>query len=169
MEKLTLVLKKIIKMHSKILSALEENNIHYKEIEHSSFLAPINSPIDFAGALGLDLERISKSVFLRSKKRDKYIIAVCSCNKKLDLKKIAALADVNKIEVADRQELESMIGYPPTGVSAIGLNPSITVFIDNALLNLETIFIGSGEIAKELELSPKDLVKLSNGKLSNIC
>ncbi|WP_316833118.1 YbaK/EbsC family protein [Pedobacter aquatilis] len=156
-------------MHSKISSILSERQINHKEIAHSSFSAPINSPLDFANALASQIERISKSVFLRSKKKDKYVMAVCSCNKKFDLKKIAELAGINKLEVADKQDLDDLVGYPITGVSAIGLNPEIAVLIDKSLLDFETILTGSGEIAKEIEINPQDLVMISNATLGDIC
>ncbi|RZJ78219.1 MAG: hypothetical protein EOO47_14515 [Flavobacterium sp.] len=155
-------------MHPKIKDKLTEAQLIYQEIKHATFDKPINSPLDFAHALGYEIGRITKSVFLRAKTKDKYIMAVCSCHKKLDFPKLAQLAKVNKLEVADKIELAEMIGYPPTGVCAIGLTANIEVFIDAELLDHQTILVGSGEVAIEIELHPQDLLLITNAKTDEI-
>src|SRR4051812_48064290 len=120
-------------MHPNVQKVLIDNNIPHLEIRHDSFNFPINSPMDFALALNYDLRRITKSVFLRSKSKGKYIMAVCSIDKKLNLPQLALLAQVNKLEVADKQDLASMVGYPPNGVCCIGIPVSIETFIDKSL------------------------------------
>lgn len=155
-------------MNPKIENSLNANKTVYREIKHNSFALPIKSPFDFAKALDYEIERITKSVFLRSKAKDKYVMAVCSCNKKLNLPQLALLAQVNKLEVADQQELSSLVNYPIYGVSSIGLSPDIQVFMDDSLLNFTTVLAGSGETAVEIELSPKDLSTLSNATLATI-
>ncbi|HTH83433.1 MAG TPA: YbaK/EbsC family protein [Mucilaginibacter sp.] len=155
-------------MHPKVKKVLEDEHITYREVRHDSFSSPINSPIDFAAALNYDLERITKSVFLRSKSKDQYIMAVCSINKKLNLPEVALLSNSGKLEVADKQELTDLVGYPINGVCAIGLDPGIAVFMDNVLLSFPTVLIGSGEAAVEIELAPADLLSASNAALHRI-
>ncbi len=155
-------------MHKKIEEKLIQYKINYKEIRHDSFSSAIYSPADFANALSYEIERITKSVFLRTKTRDKYIMAVCSCGKKLDLRKLASLAKVNKLEVAEKQELADQIGYPSSGVCAIGIPTHIEVYLDEHLLTYPSILTGSGKVAVEIELQPKDLAALSNAVIAEI-
>ena len=155
-------------MDSKIERLLRTSQVSFQEIKHQSFNVPIRSPHDFAVALGYDIERITKSVFLRSKTRDKYVMAVCSCNQKLDLQELAVLAGVNKLEVADKEELSNLVGYPIFGVSSIGLSENIPVFFDASLLEFNTILAGSGESAVEIELAPADLAKISAAVIAKI-
>ncbi|MDB5156757.1 MAG: hypothetical protein JWR50_1464 [Mucilaginibacter sp.] len=121
-------------MHPKVSKVLIENGITYREVRHDSFSFAITSPMDFANALGYSLDRITKSVFLRSKLKDKYVMAVCSMSRKLNFAQLATLAGVAKLEVAEKQELADKVGYPINGVCSIGLSPEIQVFIDVALL-----------------------------------
>ena len=151
-------------MHPKVSKVLIENRITYREVRHDSFSFPITSPMDFANALGYSLDRITKSVFLRSKSKDKYVMAVCSMSRKLNFAQLATLAGVAKLEVAEKQELADKVGYPINGVCPIGLSPGIQVFIDDALLAHPTVLIGSGEAAVEVELSPADLVTVSEAR-----
>ena len=155
-------------MDKKIKDRLIEFHVDHKEINHDSFSSPIHSPADFAGALGYELARITKTVFLRSKTRDKYIMAVCSCGEKLDLQKLAKLAQVNKLQVADKQELSAQIGYPSSGVCAIGIPSQIEVYMNEDLLKYPSILTGSGEVAIEIELAPKDLALVSHAILAEI-
>lgn len=155
-------------MHTKIKTILQENQTVYQEVRHDAFNVTIKSPYDFAQALNYEADRITKSVFLRSKSRDSYIMAVGSCSKKFDLPKLCLLAGINKLEVADKEELDRLVGYPVYGVSSIGLSPDIQVFMDEALLNFKTVLAGSGETAVEIELSPADLSTLSNAVVTGI-
>jgi len=155
-------------MHPKVSKVLIENGITYREVRHDSFSFSITSPMDFANALGYSLDRITKSVFLRSKSKDKYVMAVCSMSQKLNFAQLATLAGVAKLEVAEKQELAEKVGYPINGVCPIGLSPGIPVFIDDALLAFPTVLVGSGEAAVEIELSPADLVEISKATLANI-
>lgn len=155
-------------MHANVHTVLKDKQIPYLEIKHSSFDAPINSPMDFASALGYEISRITKSVFLRSKSKEKYIMAVCSIDKKLDMAKIALLVNANKIEVANKDELADLVGYPPNGVCSIGLPSNIEIFIDKSLSSFQTVLIGSGEAGVEIEISPKDLFICCNTNLENI-
>jgi Cys-tRNA(Pro)/Cys-tRNA(Cys) deacylase len=155
-------------MHPKVYKALNNDLIPYREIRHDSFSFPIISPFDFAKALGYEISRITKSVFLRSKLKDKYIMAVCSIDKKLNLNQLSLLSNTNKLEVADKQELETITDYPPNGVCSIGLAANISVFIDHSLDAFPSILIGSGEPGVEIELSPTDLVKISKANFEDI-
>ncbi|TSJ43398.1 YbaK/EbsC family protein [Mucilaginibacter corticis] len=155
-------------MHANVSKVLNENGITFREIRHDSFSFAITSPMDFANALGYSLDRITKSVFLRSKSRDKYVMAVCSMSRKLNFAELATLAGAAKLEVAEKQELAELVGYPVNGVCSIGLSPAIQVFVDEALLTFPTILVGSGEAAVEIELSPADLAEISKATSTNI-
>ena len=155
-------------MHPQVYKVLQDNGIIYREVRHDSFSLPIKSPVDFANALNYELDRITKSVFLRSKQKDKYIMAVCSMSKKLDFAHLAILAGVTKLEVAEKQELADKVGYPINGVCSIGLSHDIQVFIDELLVEFPTVLVGSGEAAVEIELSPVDLTTISKASLTNI-
>jgi Cys-tRNA(Pro)/Cys-tRNA(Cys) deacylase len=155
-------------MHPNVEKILIDNNIPHLEIRHDSFDVAINSPMDFASALNYNLSRITKSVFLRSKSKEKYIMAVCSIDKKLNLPQLALLAQVNKLELADKQDLASMVGYPRNGVCCIGIPANIETFIDKSLNALPSVLIGSGEPGIEIEISPANLAISSNSTFEDI-
>lgn len=155
-------------MNINIKTILEKNLITVKEIRHDSFTIPIKSPQDFAKALGYEVAKITKSVFLRTKKGDHYAMAVCSVGEKLDFKVIALILGYSKMEIASKEELSVLVGYPSSGVCAIGLQGEIPIIIDEGVMSYSSILTGSGELAVEIEITPLDLAVLSNAIIAKI-
>jgi Cys-tRNA(Pro)/Cys-tRNA(Cys) deacylase len=154
-------------MHPNVHAALESGKISYINHLHTSYNTPINSPADFALALGYDIGRITKSVFVRSTDKEKYAMAVCSIDKKLNFQILARQLACNKVEVAGKDELQQLVGYPQTGVSPLGLI-NIPVYLDEGLLCFKTILIGAGIAGEEIELSPRDLLQACGATLLNM-
>lgn len=152
-------------MHTKVQAALENTN--YKVHRHADFAGPIKTPADFAKALGYPLERITKTVFLRSQDSLVSMLAVCSVNRKLDLPTLADIVGCKRLELASRTELANQLDYPPTGVSPLGV-ATIPIFMDNNLFELTSLLVGSGMVAVEIEIAPGDLQKLTNAAIKKI-
>ena len=156
-------------MHPNVRFALDAGNIVYTLHLHTSFNRPINTPIDFAQALGYPIQRITKSVFIRSVDKQKYAMAVCSVDRKLNFPLLATHLACNKVEVASKDELHQWVGYAPTGVTPIGLQVhNLPIFMDRSLLHLPTVLTGAGVPAQEIELAPADFQKLTNAVLLDI-
>jgi Cys-tRNA(Pro)/Cys-tRNA(Cys) deacylase len=153
--------------HPKIIQRLNELNINYQVREHANLGSPIRSPADFAKALGYSIERITKSLLLRGQNNLEFILAVCPANKKLDLAGIAKLLGCGRLELATRDELLEKTGYPPTGVSPIGIE-GVRVVVEESLIPQETVLIGGGEVGVEVEIGPKDLVDISKAMVGKI-
>lgn len=148
-------------MHKNVQEVLSATETEYKTHEHAKLPSSIKSPQDFANALGYDLARITKSLFVKCVNGDKYAIVVCSMDKNIDFPVISNMLDCGRVEVAKREELKERIGYPPNGVSPIGVS-DYPIFVDEGLLNLETILLGAGKVGVEVEIAPSDLVKITN-------
>jgi Cys-tRNA(Pro)/Cys-tRNA(Cys) deacylase len=146
-------------MHPRVLQALQAAGANYQVRRHSDCPNPIRSPQDFAACLGYELGRITKTLFCRSTRRDKYALVVAPMARKVDFKIIAGALECPRVEVADKVELESRLGYPPNGVSPLG-NDGYPVFLDESLLGCPTVLIGSGSLGLEIELEPAILAKL---------
>lgn len=155
-------------MHPRIQNLLTEKHISYTEHLHKSFNREIKSPSDFADALQYSQARITKSVFLRSKPDRAFAMVVCSSNARMNFYAVKELMHSEKIEVASLDDLKSIIGYPPTGVSPIAIPNHVPVFIDNALQDFESVLIGSGSVGVEIEISPKDLILLTNARMISL-
>ena len=154
-------------MHSEIEIAIKQYNSRYKEHLHTSYNTEINNPADFANALGYTIERITKSVLICSTDRKKFAMAVCSVNKKFNFPELAKHMTCKKVEVASKEELNQLVGYPVNGVCPIGLR-DIPVFMDSTLLKFETVLVGGGVPKTEIEIYPSDLQKISEATILSI-
>jgi Cys-tRNA(Pro)/Cys-tRNA(Cys) deacylase len=151
-------------MHPRVASVLRTHSIQFQIHRHSTFAAEIRSPEAFANALGYELRRITKSLFVRCKAGSVRAMIVCPVNKRVDLAAVATNLQCKKVEMAAHSELEDEVGYPPTGVSPLGLDGT-PVFMDASLFDCPTILIGSGEKGVELELSPSDLREITGASI----
>lgn len=148
-------------MHPKVEAILRSSALMYKVHRHADLPVPIQNPQDFAQALGYHLDCITKSVLLNAEPEEVYCLAVCSVDRKINLKLLAALTHTRRVHLARAEELQRLTDYPSRGVSPLGI-ADIPIYIDESLLTLPTILIGAGEIGVEIELSPTDLVTLAH-------
>src|SRR5437763_15264840 len=108
-------------MHSRIKSILVQTGVQYRERRHSELSVAINSPQDFAAALDFEVGRIAKTLLLCTPAEDQFCLVVLSCNKRIDMKRVAAILGVNRLQVASKDTLAELLGYQPTGVSPFGV------------------------------------------------
>lgn len=124
----------------------------------------IRTPQDFAFALNYELARITKTLLLRASDKDAFLVAFLSCNKRLNMKRLAERVEAEQLRMADEQELNRMLGYPRHGVSPIGAT-GMRVVMDEDLTAFPTILIGAGEVAVEIEISPQALRDITRAEV----
>ncbi len=151
-------------LHPRVSTALQRAEVHYAIHRHADQPLPINRPEDLAQVLGYSLERITKSLFLRCQCHGKYLVVVCSVNKRLKLSYLAILVGCKRLEIASEEELSIMLGYPSKGVPPVAVG-STQVLMDEALLEHETVLVAGGEVEVEVEISPADLRRVSRALL----
>jgi Cys-tRNA(Pro)/Cys-tRNA(Cys) deacylase len=147
-------------MHLNIEALLRQSPYKYTVHEHARLATPIRTPQDFANALGYDLSRIAKTLFLKGYSPERYALAVCSVNRKVDLALLASALGSKHVQVARREDLQEKIGYPQYSVSPLGIK-DFPIFLDKDLLNQETVLVGAGASGVEIEIAPADLLSLT--------
>jgi Cys-tRNA(Pro)/Cys-tRNA(Cys) deacylase len=155
-------------VHPKVAEVLCGTTRAYKEYRHADFAEPIKTAADFAVQLKYDLDRISKSLFVRCVGGSLYAMVVAPMGKKVDLSRLAAQLGCKRVEVAPAADLHSLTGYPPNGVSPLGIAAGIPVVIDDSLFAYDTILVGGGEAGVEIELSPADLLSITNASRGSL-
>ena len=81
-------------MHPRVQQALVSAGVNYRVRNHADCPGPIRSPQDFAACLGYELGRITKTLFCRSTRRDKYALVVAAMTRKIDFTVIAGALDI---------------------------------------------------------------------------
>jgi Cys-tRNA(Pro)/Cys-tRNA(Cys) deacylase len=150
-------------MHPRIIEAFKNTDLEYKIRNHAN-LGSVRGPDDVAAALGYDISRITKTLFLQADGENKFFLIVAPMGNKVDLKLLAELMGVRRLKLASKEDLNDQLGYPMHGVSPLGAQ-DIPVYIDSSLIRHDTVLVGAGEMGQEIELSPHKLQELTNATL----
>ena len=153
-------------IHPRVDTALRTLGLPYRLHEHRTYDRPIANPNAFAEALGVAVERITKTLFL-SEQSDagRSTLVCCSSSARLDMKRIAALLGFARLHMASEEALSRTLGYPRQGVSPIGAPSIFPVLLDASLLAFPSIWVGAGIAAVEIELAPSDLQKITGAQV----
>lgn len=151
-------------LHPRVRAALQRARVEYRVHRHADQPIPIHGPVDFARALDYPLERITKSLLLRCQCHGKYLVVVCSVTKEPSLPHVARMVGCKRLEIASSEELAILLGYPAQGVPPMAVGAT-QVIMDEELLIHPTILTAAGEVEVEVELSPRDLRRISRALL----
>ncbi|GAA5194982.1 Cys-tRNA(Pro) deacylase [Ferrimonas gelatinilytica] len=120
-----------------------------------------------AQALGLDATRVFKTLLV-SDEAGRLAVAVVPVSTKLDLKALAKAWGVKKLAMAQPVAAEKATGYVVGGISPLGQKKRLPLFLDAGAEGLSTIFVSAGRRGLEIELAPKDLLALTQGRFATI-
>jgi Cys-tRNA(Pro)/Cys-tRNA(Cys) deacylase len=101
---------------------------------------------------------------------ERYVFFAIRGDKKLDFKKITALLGTSRKTMSRiaADELENNLGYEAGGLSPLHVDPSIAVYFDENILEIETIYCGIGLRNKTLKIKSTHLFSLSEAILADI-
>lgn len=117
----------------RVIAALDSAGLRYSVHRHDDYPLPIRTPKDFAAALGYVEQRITKTLLLKSRDGARHCLVICGMGKRVDMRGLANRLDCGRLEMAPLADLQRLVGYPPTSVSAIAV-ANIPVFMDEALM-----------------------------------
>ena len=126
--------------------------------------------MDAASYLGASPELVYKTIVAIRTTPGKPILAVVPGNKELDVKLLAKAVNEKKVRVATQQQAEDLTRLQTGGISPLALiNKGFQILIDQSALIHSTIFISGGQRGLNIEISPKDLIKITNARTAAIC
>jgi Cys-tRNA(Pro) deacylase len=120
---------------------------------------------DAARALGVEPERIIKSlVFLIN---DEPVLIINNGLAKVDQRKLAARFDVGKkrVKFANANQALEITGYIVGSMPPFGHRQKLPTFIDPAVVKLDPIFGGGGDIDAMMKLTPDELLRVTDAEL----
>lgn len=112
-----------------------------------------------AEVLGIDPARVFKTLMVEVDGR--LAVGVVPVSGSLDLKAIAAALGSKKAAMADPAAAERRTGYVLGGISPLGQRQPSPTVIDDSALALASIFVSGGRRGLDIELDPKDLIRLT--------
>jgi Cys-tRNA(Pro)/Cys-tRNA(Cys) deacylase len=114
--------------------------------------------LEAASALELDPARVFKTLVVDLD--GSLATCVVPVESALDLRALGKRA-----AMADTGRAEKVTGYVAGGISPLGQRRALPTFVDDTALEHETVFVSAGRRGLEIELSPQDLVALTNAEV----
>lgn len=121
--------------------------------------------VEAAMHLGVSPAQVYKTIVAIRSTPGKPILGVIPGDTELDLKQLAATLGEKKIKLASHNQAEELTGLQTGGISPLALiNKGFQVMLDQKALQNKTVFISGGQRGLNIELSPQDLIKLTNAR-----
>ena len=122
-----------------------------------------------AEILGVPASQVFKSIVTVRTGPGKPILAVIPGDEELNLKLAAKAVGEKKLKVATHQEAEELTGLQTGGISPLALiNKGFQILLDRSALEHATIFVSGGQRGLNIQISPKDLMKLTNARPADL-
>jgi len=125
------------------------------------------SAVAVAAKTGLDIDRIFKTLVLRSNTNE-IIVCVIPGAWELNLKKAAVLAGYKKVDLIAVKEILSLTGYIRGGCSPVGMKKSYPTFIDENCMLYESIYVSAGVRGLQVKIRPDDLIRLTEAEVGDL-
>ena len=148
-------------------SALKVQALLGEDFQVLEFDASTRTAADAAAAIGCTVGQIAKSLIFRAMDSGRPVLAIASGSVRVDEARLSALLGED-IGRADAAFVREQTGFVIGGVPPIGHRTPPVIFIDETLLDFDTIWAAGGTPNAVFRLRPDDLVRLTGGTLASI-
>ena len=108
-----------------------------------------------------------KSLIFRAERSDRAVLVLASGSNRVDEAAVAALLG-EPIARADPEFVRTRTGFAIGGVSPVGHLEPLPTFIDEDLLQYDTLWAAAGTPNAVFKLTPDDLVRLTGGRVARV-
>lgn len=119
-----------------------------------------------AAVLGVGSDRLFKT--LLAAVDGSPVVAIVPVADRLSLKALARAASGKRAEMIAPAEAERLTGYVTGGISPFGQKRRLPVFVDSSILDHDTIYCSAGLRGLQVELSPRDLVRILGARSASL-
>jgi Cys-tRNA(Pro)/Cys-tRNA(Cys) deacylase len=119
-------------------------------------------------ALGIDAARVFKTLMVTTDAPGGLGIGIVPVAAMLDLKALAAALGGKRAELADPRSAERKSGYVVGGISPVGQRTPLPTVLDASAEGFETILVSGGRRGFDIELTPADLLAVTDGTYADI-
>ena len=143
---------------------LDTLHISYTEHQYDASDGHIDG-VAVATKCGLDPDQVFKTLVTQGNDRNFYVFVI-PVREELDLKKCAKAAQVKSVEMIHVKDLLKTTGYIRGGGSPVGMKKEFSTFFDETMVLFDTVYVSGGRIGTQIEISPDDLIRVTNGTLT---
>jgi prolyl-tRNA editing enzyme YbaK/EbsC (Cys-tRNA(Pro) deacylase) len=121
----------------------------------------------FCERYGYPADRAGNTIIVASKKEPKqYAACVVLATTRLDVNHaVRDLMGVSKLSFASAEEMAELTGMAMGGVTALGLPGHVPLFVDERLMALDWVILGTGGRHGKIKISPEVFSRLPNTRV----
>ena len=119
-----------------------------------------------ADAVGCTLAQIVKSLVFMCDRAP--VVALVPGDRRADGGKVAALAGARRAAIASPGEVRTATGFEPGGVAPFPLEGVGVVLVERTLVRHPIVWAGAGSERHMVALSPRELVRLTRGRVEDV-
>jgi Cys-tRNA(Pro)/Cys-tRNA(Cys) deacylase len=148
-------------------TALEKAGIAFKLHEYDYDPDAPSIGMQAAQALGVSPARLLKT--LMAKAGNEVVCVLAPSDREVNLKRLAAAAGSKDAAMLKPADAERTTGYRVGGISPFGQKKRVSVFIEQAAMQNETVILNGGRRGLQIELAPGEIVRLLGAKPAAVC
>ena len=143
------------------INLLKKNKCNFKihKYEHDTSCKDFGKEAVFK--LELNPKQVFKTLLVELSPKQLAVCVIPVANQ-LSLKDVAIAFGVKKAIMANKDEAQKVTGYLLGGISPLGQKKRLKTVLDISSNKFETIFVSGGKRGLDIEINPKDLIKLLN-------
>jgi Cys-tRNA(Pro)/Cys-tRNA(Cys) deacylase len=152
--------------HNNVTRMLDARHIRYRAYE---LPAERIGALEAATLMNVPAEKVFKTIVVTRMVKGKPILAMVPGPREVDLKALAKVVGEKKLALATQRQAEELTGLQVGGISALALlNRGFQMVMDASAEALGEIYISGGQRGLDICLAVKDLVQLTNCKVTQI-
>ena len=148
----------------RVMEVLGRLGVPYEWIEIDPAFADTAA---FCAKYGSPLERAGNTIIAASKKEPRqYAACVVLATTRLDVNHaVRSLMGVSKVSFASADETMALTGMLLGGVTVFALPEDLPIYVDDKLLALDWLILGSGSRSSKIKISPEVFRRLPNTRV----
>lgn len=151
---------------TKIINLLEAQGVPHRVLPHTE---PVFTVETAAEQRGVVKEEMVKSILLRERSSDRYVMACVTGEARLNPQAVrSVLKGYKRLTFATAEQIQTITGYVQGAVAPLCLPPEMPVVFDEAIARCSKVSISSGDPMAGIELDPQDLIRLAQAQLASI-
>lgn len=120
-----------------------------------------------AEALGIDPHLTAKTIVFTTDGGEG-VVALMHGDLEVSTKKLARSLGVKSVRPATQREADRFTGYQFGGTSPLGMRTELTVFAQESLVDLDTIYVNAGSRGFLVGIAPGILLDLVGARLADV-
>ena len=139
---------------ARVLEALARLGLPYERIPIDPDYA---DTVSFCEKYGYPLDRSANTIIVASKRQPKqYAACVVRADMRLDVNHtVKGKMGVSRLSFAKPEETIELTGMAIGGVTVFALSSDLPIFVDECLLGLDYVILGSGGRSAKIKISPE--------------